>query len=109
MLVVLTLRPMRGRTLKETAVDGNRLLAMLPRQWDKEFMQTAGFIAIRISTEEEIRTAHVHAQVVSVLANPELGPWRLVSYETLLRDPNPPRALVPVATARQVDQHAAWN
>ena len=108
MLVVLTMRPARGRRL-DAAVDGNRLLAMLPKQWDKEFKQAAGFVAIRIQTDEPIRTAQIHAQVVSVLTNPELGHWRLVSYETLIRDSRPSRTTVPVATAREVDQRAQWN
>ncbi|MFC4536670.1 hypothetical protein [Sphaerisporangium dianthi] len=108
MLIVLTMRPSKGRKMDVT-VDGERLLALLPRQWDKEFKQAAGFVAIRIQTDENIRTAQIHAQVVSVLTNPELGHWRLVSYETLVRDEHPPRTTVPVATARRVDQRSQWN
>ncbi|MGW4638901.1 hypothetical protein ACWEN6_10245 [Sphaerisporangium sp. NPDC004334] len=108
MLVVLTMRPARGRKM-DANVDGKRLLALLPKQWEKEFKQAAGFVAIRIETDENIRSAQIHAQVVSVLTNPELGPWRLVSYETLLRDHRPPRATVPVAPARRADQRSQWN
>ncbi|WP_248965997.1 hypothetical protein [Sphaerisporangium perillae] len=109
MLVVLTMRPVRGRPLRDPVVDGERLLALLPRQWEKEFKQAAGFVAIRIQAAENITTAQIYAQVVSVLTNPEIGNWRLVSYETLARDHHPPQRVVPVTTVRRAHQRAKWN
>ncbi|MFC4586001.1 hypothetical protein [Sphaerisporangium corydalis] len=107
MLVVLTLRRDPRHPSDDSPVDGKRLLAQLPRQWDKELRQGVGFIAIRIHTEESV-TAQIRAQVVDTIANPELSPWRLVSCETLTqRQPRTRRNTPPAIQPFQ--QHSQWN
>ncbi|MEU9886216.1 hypothetical protein [Sphaerisporangium sp. NPDC051011] len=108
MLVVLTMRRAAGRPSEVSAVDGIRILALLPRQWRKDLTQAAGYIAIRIQTDEDVTAAQIRAQVTAILANPELGPWELLSCETLTlgpRDADPP----PAAEPGRPLQRAEWN
>lgn len=109
MLVVLTLRHAPGRPQNESPIDGAELLALLPKQWRKNFREGTGFIAIRIETDENITTAQIRAQVVSVLANPEITQWRLVSCETLTHPRRDNRRINRAAAVRRVPQHAEWN
>ncbi|MEU8270548.1 hypothetical protein AB0B89_25745 [Sphaerisporangium sp. NPDC049002] len=108
MLVVLTLRRIIGKPSGEPPLDGERMLALLPRQWRKDFREGSGYIAIRIHTDEDITTAQIRAQVVAVLTNPEVTRWRLVSCETLTHHQNPKRGN-PATITRHTTQRAQWN
>jgi hypothetical protein len=108
MLVVLTMRRVERQPSDDSPVDGVRMLALLPRQWHKEFKQAAGYIAIRIRADEETSTAQIRAQVVAILTNPEVSRWRLVSFETLTSSHQGPRKALSV-NARHIRQRAPWN
>jgi hypothetical protein len=108
-LVVLTMRHVTGRPSADSQVDGARMLALLPRQWDKDFRQAGGFIAIRINTDETVSPAHIRAQVVAILANPEVSRWRLVSCETLTPRTGESKGGLQAITVPHILQNAEWN
>ncbi|MEV7969831.1 hypothetical protein AB0O34_28200 [Sphaerisporangium sp. NPDC088356] len=108
MLVVLTMRRLKGEPSGEPPLDGERMLALLPRQWRKDFREGAGYIAIRIHTDENITSAQIREQVVAILSNPEVTRWRLVSCETLTHHEIERRGN-PATLTRHTTQRAQWN
>jgi hypothetical protein len=83
MLVQLTIRRSHGLPMPASPVDGIRILALLPRDWHKDLSQAAGDIVIRVATDDGTTSAQVRAEVVTALANPEVGDWELTTCHTL--------------------------
>ncbi len=108
MLVVLTMRRIKGKPSGEPPLDGERMLALLPRQWRKNYREGAGYIAIRIQADENTTAAQIREQVVAILTNPEITRWRLVSCEPLTQHPTPRRGN-PATITHHTTQHAQWN
>ncbi|WP_214409139.1 hypothetical protein [Sphaerisporangium fuscum] len=107
MLVVLTMRHVTGRPSDTALIDGSGMLALLPRQWSKEFHQGSRYAAIRIQTDDDTGTGLVRAQVAAILTNPEMSNWELLTCEALIDAA--PRALVPAASPRHPLRLAGWN
>ncbi|MCW2877909.1 MAG: hypothetical protein JWQ95_2009 [Sphaerisporangium sp.] len=83
MLVELTIRRTAGEPSPNSPVDGIRILALLPKQWRKDLRHVTGEIAIRVQTDEKITDAQIRAEVTSILTNPEVSDWELVTCHPL--------------------------
>ncbi|MEN3539909.1 hypothetical protein AAH991_32700 [Microbispora sp. ZYX-F-249] len=79
MLYQLTMRRSAPWSAPTSPVDGIRVLALLPRQWQKDLSQVAGEIVIRIRAGEETTSEEVHAEVERALASSELSHLELVA------------------------------
>ncbi|MEV4101415.1 hypothetical protein AB0J42_14255 [Nonomuraea sp. NPDC049649] len=89
MLIQLTMRQVDGLPIPGSPVDGIRIMALLPRTWEKDLTQASGDIVIRVCPDEPTTCARVREQVTEILTNPEVDRWELVSCHTLPHKPLP--------------------
>lgn len=87
MLVELTMRRVPGGIPINSPVDGIRIMALLPRGWEKDLRQSIGEIVIRVNTDEELTDVDIRARVAEILTNPEVSGWRVVACHTLATGP----------------------
>ncbi|OPG14613.1 hypothetical protein [Microbispora sp. GKU 823] len=87
MVYQLTMRRSAPWSAPTSPVDGIRVLALLPRRWQKDLSQVAGEIVIRISAGEEATSEDVHAEVERALASSEVSHLELVACRPLAAGP----------------------
>ena len=84
MLYQLTMRRSALGPATGSPVDGIRVLALLPRQWQKDLSQASGEIVIRIRPGEKTTSEEIHAEVTRALASSEVSHLELVACRPLV-------------------------
>ncbi|WP_433496275.1 hypothetical protein ACQP1K_14855 [Sphaerimonospora sp. CA-214678] len=84
--VELTIRRASGQPVRNSPVDGIRIMALLPGGWRKDLREATGEVVIRVYAGGALTSARIRAEVLGILADPGNEHWRLVSCRPVTAD-----------------------
>ena len=83
MLFELTMRRRLPKMPGNSPIDGIRILALLPTEWNKDLKQATGDVVIRVRVEDGTSREDLRTRVAQILTDPAVSHWEVVSADVL--------------------------